>query len=376
MASYRKRNNKWQYRISHKDPFTQKYIEKSKGGFRTKKEAQLAAAKMEEEIKEGYFHTSVSLKAFLLEWLEVYKKDEVRENTYKLHKYSIEKHILPFFKDLMLDQLNPTRYQKFINELADKGLSKRTIENIHSTMSNAMKKAVILSKIKTNPCIGVTLKGKTKEKEINYLEKEALSQFLQEAYRYGYEYGFFFKILLETGLRKGEAAALQWKDIDLVNGTINVTKTLNFSAKNDTEVFGSPKTKNSKRLITISDGLVEELKKHQLHQKKDKLTCGSMYNHSLNLVHCRKDGSFLRKSSLHNAFRKIKSRANLPDIAIHALRHTHAVLMLEAGVDMKYIQERLGHKSIQITSDIYAHISKKLEDNNFKKYQSYVSSYI
>lgn len=80
------------------------------------------------------------------------------------------------------------------------------------------------------------------------------------------------------------------------------------------------------------------------------------------------------KSSLFNAFSRILNRAGLPPLPIHSLRHTHAVILLESGADMKYVQERLGHGSIQITSDVYAHVSKKLEAMNMDKFENHLKN--
>ncbi|WCF06107.1 site-specific integrase [Paenibacillus thiaminolyticus] len=104
-------------------------------------------------------------------------------------------------------------------------------------------------------------------------------------------------------------------------------------------------------------------------QNQNKLALNDTYHHDLNLVLCREDGNFMPKSSLFNAFSRILKRAGLPPLPIHSLRHTHAVMLLESGADMKYVQERLGHGSIQITSDVYSHISKKLEVENMKRYE-------
>ncbi|MFJ7850805.1 tyrosine-type recombinase/integrase [Peribacillus sp. NPDC097206] len=94
-----------------------------------------------------------------------------------------------------------------------------------------------------------------------------------------------------------------------------------------------------------------------------------MYQHDLNLVFSRNDGSYLPKSSLFNSFARILKQANLPSLPIHSLRRTHAVLQLEAGASMKYVQERLGHGSMQVTSDVYSHISKKLEKDGMNKFE-------
>ncbi|SEB16027.1 Site-specific recombinase XerD [Thalassobacillus cyri] len=371
MATFRKRGDKWEYRVAYKDPFTQKHKLKSKSGFKSKKEAQLAAAVMEKELAEGFERIAPSLKEYLHTWLHEYKQGTIRKNTFDLHQANIKNHILPYFKNINIQELKPIMYQKFINHLFEKDYSRRTIEIIHTTMFNAMKKARTLNIIQTNPCEGVTIKGERKERTIQFIESEDIPVFLREAYQYGYIYWLFFKLLIETGIRKGEAAALQWSDIDLKQRTITIGKTLDFRAKSKEEVFGDPKTFNSKRSITISQNLAKDLQDHMKIQNKNKLAINDLYHHNLDLVLCRQDGNFIPKSSLFNAFSRILKKANIPSLPIHSLRHTHAVLLLESGADMKYVQERLGHGSIQITSDVYAHISKKIEKDAMDKFETY-----
>lgn len=101
-----------------------------------------------------------------------------------------------------------------------------------------------------------------------------------------------------------------------------------------------------------------DLRSHQVRQNDNKNRFKELYKHNLNLVFCKEDGTPLPKSTLFNAFRRILKKADLPNLSIHSLRHTHAVLMLESKAEMKYIQEALGHSSMQITSDIYSHVSE------------------
>ncbi|NRS51017.1 site-specific integrase [Brevibacillus sp. HB2.2] len=376
MASFRKRGKKWEYRLKYTDPFTQEYKEKTKGGFATKKEAQIAATEFENGLLEGYEQKDLPLQDFLMIWLDEYKKDTVRKNTFTLHSRNISNHIVPYFKKIMLQELKPFMYQKFINHLAeDKDYSKRTIELIHTTLNNAMEKALTLNKIEKNPCSGVTIKGREKNKTgLKFMETSDIPRFLQAVHLYGYIYWLFFKVLIETGMRKGEAGALQWSDIDFKNMTISINKTLDFQAKDKSELFGDTKTYNSTRIIRMSKTLADDLKQHMKYQNQKKLALNELYHHDLNLVLTRDDGNIVPKSSLFNAFSRTLKRLNIPSIPIHSLRHTHAVLLLETGTDMKYIQERLGHGSIQITSDVYAHISKKIELDNMDKFESYMES--
>jgi integrase len=374
MASFRKHENGWEFRIRYRDPTTQKFKEKSKRGFSTKKEAKIAATEEERKIQQGYEQEDISLVNYLEEWLNEYKKDTVRKNTLEIHQLNIKNHILPYFNSIQLRDLKPFMYQKFLNQLSEKGYSKRTIEIVHGTMYNALSKAVILGKIEKNPSAGATIKGKKKKKAIEFIESDKIHDFLEAAYQYDYIYWLFYKVLIYTGIRKGEAAALQWTDIDFKNKIIDINKSLDFKvASNDKNtMFGDVKTYGSKRTISISQSLANDLHFHVKYQNQNKIALNAIYHHDLNLVLCRNDGNYMPKSSLFNSFSRILKRAEIDPLPIHSLRHTHAVLLLEAGADMKYVQERLGHGSIQVTSDVYAHISKKIEQDTMGKFEDHM----
>lgn len=373
MASFKKHETGWEYRIRYKDPITQKFKEKSQRGFETKKEAQFAAATAEKKLLEGFEQTDLPLVAYLNDWLQEYKVGSVRKNTLLQHQNNIKNHIAPYFQEIRMSDVKPILYQKFLNHLAQKGYSKGTIEIVHCTMHGALEKAVVIGKLERNPCKGVTIKGEEKLKQLKFIDSDDIPGFLQMSRQYGYIYWIFFKVLIETGMRKGEAAALTWSDVDLKQRTISINKTLDFGANVDEELFGDPKTFNSTRVITISQALTNDLKYHMNYLNKNKLAWKGSYKHQLNLVLCRDDGNFMPKSSLFNAFSKSLKRTGLAPMPIHSLRHTHAVLLLEAGNDLKYVQERLGHGSMSITADVYSHISKKIEAASMNKFEAHMS---
>jgi integrase len=265
-------------------------------------------------------------------------------------------------------------YQKFLNHLAKEGYSKSLIEINHWIMYEMFERAIVEQKVERNPCVGATIKGKVNKKELQFIDSDDVGRFLQEAYKYDYIYWIFFKALIDTGMRKGEAAALQWTDIDLKERTININKSFDFkyASINKEEMFGDVKTYHSARVIKISQSLANDLLFHIKYQNQNKLSLNDVYHHDLNLVFCRNDGNYLPKSTLFNAFSRIIKRTGLSSIPIHSLRHTHAVLALEAGVDMKTLQERLGHGSYQVTADVYSHVSKKMEIKAINKYEDYM----
>lgn len=380
MASFRKRGKQWEYRISYKDPFEKDYKIKSKGGFQSKKEAKAAAALAEIEIAEGFEVNQKphSLEGFLESWLIEYKKGTVRKNTFLLHERNIKNHILPYFKNMNIQDVKPIMYQKFLNELANKGYSKRTIEIIHGTMFSAMKKAVTLQKMKHNPCEGSTIPKQKDQsnKTLKYIVPDQVPAFLQAAYQDNEVYYLYFKLLIETGMRKGEAAALQWTDIDFSAGEISINKSLDFQATSSEDLFGDTKTFNSTRTILVGSSLLQELREHLKAQNKNKVMLNEFYRHDYNLVFCRRDGHFLPKSTLFNAFARYLKKAGISPLPIHSLRHTHAVMLLESGASMKYIQKRLGHGSMTITADVYSHVSDQLNKETIDEFEKYSKRFL
>lgn len=120
-------------------------------------------------------------------------------------------------------------------------------------------------------------------------------------------------------MRKGEAAALQWSDLDLQEGIITINKSLDFQAESEDLLFGDTKTYTSTRQIVIANSLIDALLKHRQRQDDDKRILGDTYKYDLNLVFCRRDGSFLPKSTLFNSFSRILKKVNLPKLSINSL---------------------------------------------------------
>lgn len=389
MASFKKIGKEnWMFRWKYKDKITSKQHEAKRSGYRTRPEAVLGYEELKRKIDLGFDAVNgEKLVEFLTVWLKEYKEGKVAKNTYKLHQQNINLHITPYFQNIRLEDLTHDLYQKFINYLINdaynkqkkkKGYSNRTVEIIHGTMYGAMQKALIRKKIQSNPCEDVTifstkeLREKKKNKtNIKYISYEKIGEFLNTALIDNYYYYIFFRFLIETGMRKGEAAGLQWDNLDLESGRVYVTQTLDFQPDKDDELFGDTKTYHSERVIPIPNRLVLELRAHKVRQNDNKLRFKDTYHHDLNLVFCREDGTPLPKSTLFNAFRRILKKVDLPHMSIHTLRHTYAVLMLESGAEMKYIQEALGHGSMQITSDVYTHVSKKIESDSMDLFEKH-----
>lgn len=382
MASFKKISaGNWSFRYKYKDKITGKQREVKRQGYSTKASAEKSYEEIKRKIQLGFDSVSnESLAEFLEYWLKEYKEGKIAKNTYRLHERNINNHIIPFFQKIQLEDLSFKLYQQFINHLIEKNYSKRTVEIVHGTMYGALQKAKLLKKIHDNPCTDVSIYSAKEKREkenktvAKFIPYEKIELFLDTALSDNYTYYIFFRFLIETGVRKGEALALQWDNVDLSNHRIRITQSLDYEAETDNELFGDTKTYHSIREIPITKRLAIDLLAHKVRQNDNIFRFKESYKGELNLVFCRENGSPLPKSTLFNAFRRILKKSDLPYLSIHTLRHTHAVLLLESNVEMKYIQEVLGHGSMQITSDIYTHVSKKIESDAIEKFEDHTKN--
>ncbi|GGJ61727.1 site-specific integrase [Virgibacillus salexigens] len=377
MASFRKIDGKWEFRVRYKQG--DKYREKSKRGFRSKKEAQLAAAKIEADINHFGFAEEGKelLKKYIYDWLEVYKKPNLKPITYSLQERVVRLNILPKWGDYRLKEINRTDYQKWINSLVNK-YSEGTIRRIHSIMNSALSSAVLdFNILQRNPIEKIKIPKVEKNDKLKYFTKEQLNIFLNHCkpvkhskYNHSIQYQVLFTLVSRTGLRIGEALALHWSDIE--NDKITISKTLVYPT-NSTPYISRPKTKNSIRTIKLDELTLSLLKKQKINQKEMYLKYTNFNASKDNLIFHQQDGRWLRTNVVREYFKEVCKRAELPILSPHALRHSHAVHLLEAGASIKYVSTRLGHASIKTTADTYLHITEKIEDDAIEMYQQYFS---
>ncbi|NTX58894.1 N-terminal phage integrase SAM-like domain-containing protein, partial [Myxococcus sp. CA039A] len=208
MAFFRKRGDKWEYRISYKDRQTGRQKEKTKGGFKTKKEAQIAASEEEQKIHHfGFSENGRELVGdYIEEWLEVYKRPNVKPITYSLQERNVRLNILPRWSNYRLNEITRNEYQKWINELRNR-YSEGTVRRIHSIFSTAMHDAVHEFRIlRENPIQKIKVPPEVeKRKEVRYFTREQLDKFLSQVvpiknakYRHSIQYKVLFTLLART----------------------------------------------------------------------------------------------------------------------------------------------------------------------------------
>ncbi|MEK4418260.1 site-specific integrase [Bacillus sp. FSL K6-0268] len=378
MASFRKRNDKWEYRIRYKE--MGKYKETSKGGFKTKKEAQLAAAKIEEKFANGVDvnNHNITFNDYMYEWLDTYKKGTVSERTYIIYRKNIRLFILPTFGNLKLKDLTRVKYQKFINSLL-KTRSKQTVSLINATMHNALEIAVNELEILTkNPTNKICIKEHNiidKRSEIKCFDIDELKSFLDYVLneQATFKYYSLFMFLSRTGLRIGECLALQWDDIEFNKKQIYINKTLITTQRNDLIKFGPPKNKSSIRILTLDDSTLSLLKQVKIEQAKNILRNGKYYQ-NYNFVFTNEDNSCILRASTLVFLKEACKKGGFEYITLHGFRHTHAVHLLQSGANIKYVSERLGHSTINMTADVYLHVTKSMEETSVNQYDEFLKS--
>lgn len=279
-------------------------------------------------------------------------KIKVRPSSHQTYRGYLDHHIAPYIGSIPLEKLSTMDLQKLYRKLMSngrverieaehqpKGLSAKTVRNIHQVISSAMDFAVAQKILTENPCKTVSL-PKVEHKEMHTIPSNQLQAFLAEAKATGvYE---MYYIALATGLRRGELLGLKWQDIDWENGILTVRRQV---ARVNGEIVEAPlKTKNSYRTVSISPQAAEVLRQ-QKSQTRDQYVFPSP------------NGGPISPDSVNHMLQRVLERAGIPKVRFHDLRHTFATLALQNGVDIKTVSGMLGHFSAGFTLDTYAHVT-------------------
>lgn len=330
------------------DAVTGKQIQKYRSGFSTKKEARAEYSKLILAAEEGLAmeKKQPSFKQFIEEIYLPWYKTQVKESTYKNRLNTIEKHF-KFFYRKKVNEIEPIHVQTWQLKLA-KDYSPNYVRIIQGMLSLAFDRAIILGLAKKNPARMVG-NIKSKKVKVDFWTLEEFQKVISLLYKGDYyEHYLFicFWLLFTTGLRIGEAAALQWEDIDFESGIINVTKTLYYKSMNEYK-FVDPKTSASIRTVVIDEDTIRELKDWMEVQKKVLKDCNFVLSYS---------GIPTSKHTLPRALEKLAGLAGVHRIKIHALRHSHVALLISMGVNPLIVKDRLGHEKIQTTLGTYGHL--------------------
>ena len=331
--------------------------QKSKGGFKTKKEAEKALSELIVKIEKGDYFVSEDMlyKDYLDRWLLDYCVNNLAPKTIKTYKQLINSYIVPRLGNIKLDKLKPLDLQSLYNHIQnDLKLSGTTALRCHEVINSSLKHAIQWQMLNRNVASAVQRPKKNKI-EMNVLTAEQTTMLLQRVSRLT----LYLPILLAvtTGMRRGEILGLTWKNVNLDEGVIYIEKQL--QKLYERYEFVPPKTARSRRKIVLLNYTIPILKSVKNRQERLLASLESEYK-QWDLVCCKDNGEPYNPDYISRNFlrqmTKISTELNIPKIRFHDLRHTHATLLLLSGVNPKIVSERLGHSSISTTLDTYSHV--------------------
>lgn len=330
-------------------------------------------------------------------WQE--NKRGIKDNTMKNYIYMYNLFVRPVFGQKLLTTVKNSDVKRFYNRLVDEdGLKVTTVDNIHNVLHQVFQVAVDDRLIRLNPADKM-LKELKRAHNMGVKKREALSADEQKLflnYLWNNEesrrwYPIFF-ILLNTGMRVGEATALRWCDVNLEENTISITHTLVYYDHQDSlgayYSVNTPKTKAGMRIIPMTKKVKEAFLMEKQFQEAAGITCDISIDGYTDFVFLNRFGKVQTFSMLNKALKRIMRNCNeeilskaepdedvllLPPFSCHTLRHTFATRLCESGMNIKVIQSVLGHTDLSTTINTYIHATEAFKQEEFEKQSAYLS---
>jgi integrase len=292
------------------------------------------------------------------EWLPSVRS-ELRFSTFDSYRRNIEIHVVPRLGDARLQTLRPidlTRYYKglLVDGRRDGrgGLAPKSVRNIHITLRRAFDDAVDLLYLRTNPATAAKppTSAAADPEAIRYWTSLELRRFLDV--NMDHRHWPIWDLAANTGMRRGELVGLRWRQVDLDGAVLSVNNAI--ISVGYAVVRSDPKTRRGHRMIDLNSRTIAMLEEHRRNQDTERRTLGLAGTSEF--VFTKRDGTSPHPEHVRQAFDRRVARTDVPRIRFHDLRHTHATLMLMAGVPPKVVSERLGHATVAFTMEIYAHV--------------------
>lgn len=365
-------DGRWEARYTiGRDPGSGRQIQKSIYGA-SQREVLDKLTAVKASLNNGTFTEPSKLS--VAQWLDIWLEDYlggVKPSTVKSYTEHIKNHIKPGLGGVLLQKLSAHMIQNFYNRLQkEKGLSPKTIKNIHGVLHAALKQALTLGYIRNNPSEACIL-PRIEKPQKTVLADEKLLAFLQAIQGDKYEALLFTALF--TGAREGELLGLQWDSINFKTGEILIKHQL--QKNRITGVYELVSNKNDRaRRIKPARSVIERLQKHRLTQMEQRLLAGGVWDNPFNLVFTNEIGEHLTAKIAWGHCKRIATQIGMPDLRFHDLRHSYAVNALQNGDDPKTVQEALGHHTAAFTLDTYASVSETMLNNSSARMEQFIKS--
>jgi len=347
-------NGTWQFVADlGGDPLTGKRRQVRRRGFKTKKEASAALHEFAVEARQGLAIPSsgVTVSRYLIDtWLPSIST-RVRATTADSYKRLVMAHIVTAFGEAKLQSLDEPTIEQWVVQLSQRGLSPKSVRNIHAVLSKSLADAMRLRLVSRNVATRALLPKATRPAPRAWTADQ-LRTFL--AHVADDRWAAMWRLLATTGMRRGEVLGVRWQDIDLASGTLTVRQQRTIAGGSVIE--GPPKTSSGSRTIALDTGTVASLKAWRKVQNAERLAMGAGWQDTGGLVYTWPDGGAPWPQAVTAWFKTYCETLDLPAVGVHGLRHTAATWLIASGESPKLVAQRLGHAHVNVTLQLYSHV--------------------
>ena len=348
-----------------RDPVTDKRKRQWISGFATKREADRKLTETLSKLDQGLSvdSTKVRVDEYLNTWLQDVVSIRNRPRTVESYAVIVRNHINPVLGSIRLSKLTAADVQRLEAGLLSAGLTPNTVRHVHVCLAKALKDAMRSGVLHQNVCQAVQAPSPGIYK-VNLPDHEEINRILDLAE--STLYGPVFLLMAFTGIRRGEAVALKWENVDLDRGVVSIVATAQRLQLKGI-VFQPPKSAAGRRGIAIDDGTIDMLRAHRGNQLLLQMELGEAFvDHGL--VFPGPFGRLIDPSVLTRNFEKLVRKAGFPRMRLHDLRHGHAAGLIRSGIYPLVVQERLGHASPAFTMQVYGHVSAGMQEEAAKAF--------
>lgn len=352
-------DGRWEVRVPFRDGKRYAYV-------KTRDEALSKLREMQALAAGDAPKTSgrLTVRTFMADWLETIRS-EVRASTWRCYESTTRLHIVPALGSQKVANLTPRQVNKWLSDLQESGLSPRSAQLARAVLRAALERGVQWGDVQRN-VVDLVRSPKVEREEIRPWTMEEAEQFLA-AVRGDYLEPLWV-CAITLGLRQGELLGLRWRDIDLAAGTIRIVQA-RLRSKPGEEMFGPPKSRQSRRSLPLPPMTVDALRAHRQRQRELRLAMGPAWvEHGL--VFTSHEGRPLDSTNISASFRRRLKRHGMRHTRFHDLRHLCATILLAQGVDLRSIMEWLGHSQISITANLYSHVTESVKRDAADRMQS------
>lgn len=379
ITKYKKKDGTYAYKFQvylGKDLKTGKSKYTTRRGFESRQEANVALSRLTVQSTNANFilDSNLPFEKVADMWIEQYKHT-VKASTLTSQKLALRKHVLPSFGKIPISKITIPYCQEQVNHWFS---YYKKFNNLIMITSQVFQYAINVRLLTTNPMNGIIRPKRQmdidqEEYAAPYYSQSQLNDFLKIVKNDCDEMVYLmFRILAFTGLRKGELHALRWKDIDFAHGTLSVKQTL-ATGEGWKLIFQTPKTRKSVRELSLDDESIRLIRQWKIHQKEFFFRFRINTLEADQLLFTSPENKVLYLDFLNHHLTKLIEDNNLDHMTVHGFRHTHCSLLLEAGVPIKEVQERMGHTDIKTTMNVYAHVTDKKDKKTGNRFAQFMS---